>query len=66
MITSLLPTCSFSHHQLGFAAGSVSFGGVGCHGDGVRGVRLHASDDHLLWLMDTKREVSTMLRNRLV
>lgn len=63
MITLLLPTCSLRHHQLGFAAGAVSFGGVGCHGDGVCGVRLQAPDDHLLCLMDTKREVSTMLGN---
>lgn len=61
MITLLLLTCSLRHHQLGFAAGTVSFGGVGGHSDGVRGVRLQAPDDHLLCLMDMKREVSTML-----
>lgn len=42
-------TCPFGHHQFRFTPGSIPFGGVCSHCDGVNGVWLESSNDHFLW-----------------
>lgn len=52
----LVLTCPFGHHQFGFTAGSIPFGGVCSHSDRVSGVWLESSNHHFLWETGTRRE----------
>lgn len=41
-------TCASRRDQFGFAACTIAFCRVGCHGNGVRGLGLQLCDDHFL------------------
>lgn len=64
MMTPSQLTCSLGHHQLGFAASAVPLGGVGCYGDGVGGVWLQASNDHLLQFGDRRKSQHSGISTR--